>query len=237
MTYFIREPVLHPTPILELRPTQMTLGMVEVALKRKSWKAQNSKQLADFLDHHMVPVVIGPGEDRFLIDHHHLARALHDEGIDSVFVTIVADFHKLDAPEIWNMMDFHGWTHPYDGKGRRRDSADLPKTVGDMEDDPYRSLAGQLRAIGGFAKDSTPFSEFVWADFLRRRIKPKEVRKDFSAALRIALDFAKSEDASYLPGWCAPHATQNGADGGKSGADTRKSGAKRRSADKVSHED
>ncbi len=237
MSYRIREPSLHATPVLDLRPTQMTLGMVEVTLKRKSWKAQNPKNLTDFLGHHMVPVIIGPGERRFLIDHHHLARALHDEGIDSVFVTIVADFHRLDAPEFWNMMDFHGWTHPYDGKGRRRDYADLPKTVGDMEDDPYRSLAGQLRNVGGFAKDSTPFSEFVWADFLRRRIKPKDVRKDFSEALQIALDFAKSEDASYLPGWCALHAKPNRADAGKSGADARKSGAKRRSQDKVPHEE
>jgi hypothetical protein len=237
MSYRIREPSLHATPVLDLRPTQMTLGMVEVTLKRKSWKEQKPKKLTDFLSHHMVPVIIGPGEQRFLIDHHHLARALHDEGIDSVFVTIVADFHKLDAPEFWNMMDFHGWTHPYDDKGRRRDYADLPKTVREMEDDPYRSLAGQLRNIGGFAKDSTPFSEFVWADFLRRRIKPKDVRKDFSEALQIALDFAKSEDASYLPGWCAAHAKSNRADAGKSGADARKSGAKRRSQDKVPHED
>ena len=201
----IREPILRATPILDLRPTQITLGMVEVELKRKNWTAENPKKLLDFLGRHMVPVIAGPGDQHFLIDHHHLARALHDEGVDSVFVTTVADFRKLDIDEFWNMMDFHGWTHPFDGKGRRRDYADLPRTVKDMEDDPYRSLAGQLRAIGGFAKDSTPFSEFVWADFLRRRIKPKVVRKDFAAALNVALDLAKSPEASYLPGWCAPH--------------------------------
>ncbi len=221
MSYPIREPSLHATPVLELRPTQMTLGMVEVTLKRKSWKTQNPKKLVDFLGHHMVPVIIGPREQRFLIDHHHLARALHDEGIESVFVTIVADFHKLDPHDFWNLMDFHGWTHPYDGKGRRRDYADLPKTIKDMKDDPYRSLAGQLRNIGGFAKDSTPFSEFVWADFLRRRIKPKDVRKDFSKALNTALDFAKSPDASYLPGWCAPHVKKSGAEVSTSGKNGR----------------
>ena len=161
MSYSIREPSLHATPVLELRPTQMTLGMNEVTLKRKSWKTENRKKLIDFLGHHMVPVIIGPGQQRFLIDHHHLARALHDEGVDSVFVTIVADLHRLEPHDFWNMMDFRGWTHPYDGKGRRRDYADLPKTVKDMEDDPYRSLAGELRNIGGFAKDLTPFSEFV----------------------------------------------------------------------------
>ena len=205
MNYRIHEPSLHATPVLDLRPTQMTLGMGEVARKRKSWKSQGAKSLAEFLAHHMVPVVLGRGGRRYLIDHHHLARALHDEGVDSVFVTIVADFSKLDADAFWNIMDFHGWTHPFDGRGRRRAYADLPKTVAAMEDDPYRSLAGELRYIGGFAKDSTPFSEFVWADFLRRRIKAKDVRKNFEAATEKALTLAKSQEANYLPGWCAPH--------------------------------
>ena len=222
MNYRIHEPSLHATPVLDLRPTQMTLGMGEVARKRSAWKMQGGKTLSEFLGHHMVPVVVGPGGRRFLIDHHHLARALHDEGIDSVFVSIVADFRKLDANVFWNIMDFHGWTHPYDGKGRRRDYADLPKTVADMEDDPYRSLAGELRYVGGFAKDATPFSEFVWADFLRRRIKPKELRKDLAAATDKALALAKSEDANYLPGWCAPH----GAKVAPKPAETRKAASK-----------
>jgi hypothetical protein len=205
MNYRIHEPSLHATPVLDLRPTQMTLGMGEVVRKRNAWKSQGAKALAGFLAHHMVPVVVGPGGRRYLIDHHHLARALHDEGVDSVFVTIVADFSKLDADAFWNIMDFHGWTHPFDGKGRRRPYADLPKSVAAMEDDPYRSLAGELRYVGGFAKDSTPFSEFVWADFLRRRIKPKDLRKSFEAATEKALTLAKSDEANYLPGWCAPH--------------------------------
>jgi hypothetical protein len=205
MSYSIHEPSLHATSVLELRPTQMTLGMREVALKRKAWKAQGLKKLDGFLAHHMAPVVIGPGGHRYLIDHHHLARALYDEGVGNVFVAIVADFHQLDGPTFWNIMDFHGWTHPFDGKGRRRDFADLPKTVKDMEDDPYRSLAGELRNWGGFAKDTTPFSEFIWADFLRPRIKAKDLRKNFDASLTRAVAFAKSEAANYLPGWCAPH--------------------------------
>jgi hypothetical protein len=102
-------------------------------------------------------------------------------------------------------MDFHGWTHPYDSKGRRRPYSDLPRTVKGMEDDPYRSLAGELRNVGGFAKDSTPFSEFLWADFLRRRIKAKAIRADFEVALAKALALARSAEADYLPGWCGPH--------------------------------
>jgi hypothetical protein len=73
-----------------------------------------------------------------------------------------------------------------------------------MVDDPFRSLAGELRRAGGFAKDTTPFSEFLWADFLRRRLKRKNVEQDFARAVEKALELAKSRDADYLPGWCGP---------------------------------
>jgi hypothetical protein len=61
-----------------------------------------------------------------------------------------------------------------------------------------------LRRAGGFAKDTTPFSEFLWADFLRRRMKRKLVESNFDRAVERALELAKSTDADYLPGWCGP---------------------------------
>ena len=75
-----------------------------------------------------------------------------------------------------------------------------------MVDDPFRSLAGALRRRGGFAKDTTPYSEFLWADFLRRRLKRKQVDADFDGALEQALQFAHGGEADYLPGWCGPDA-------------------------------
>ena len=200
-----RDPVLHSTPILNLRPTQITVGMHEVYKKRDAWKKRTSIDLEKFLASHMVPVIKGLNAEYFLIDHHHLARALHEEGLSSVFVTVIADLSRLPEDHFWNMMDFHKWTHPYDSKGRRRPYSDLPRTVKAMEDDPYRSLAGELRNGGGFAKDSTPFSEFLWADFLRPRIKAKAIRANFEAALTDALVLAKSGDADYLPGLSGPH--------------------------------
>jgi hypothetical protein len=79
---------------------------------------------------------------------------------------------------------------------------DIPKSVSDLVDDPFRSLAGELRRLGGSAKDTTPFSEFLSADFLRRRTKRKLVELDFDRALIAAMKSAKSLDAIYLPGWC-----------------------------------
>ena len=75
-----REPLLNPVPIAELRPTQLTVGMSEVNAKRKEWQARNSKGGAGFLGKHMVPVVLGPKKRHYVTDHHHLARALHEEG-------------------------------------------------------------------------------------------------------------------------------------------------------------
>ncbi len=197
--------VLHATPIRSLRPTQMTVGMQEVRRKRDEWRKKASADLEKFLAQHMVPTIIGPGGAHHVIDHHHLALALHEEGVDSVFVATVADLSRLPEDHFWNMMDFKGWTHPYDGKGRRRPYADLPKTVAGLEDDPYRSLAGALRNNGGFAKDSTPFAEFLWADFFRPRIKARTIKADFQAAVDEAARIAKIGDADYLPGWCGPH--------------------------------
>ena len=79
-----RDPVLRPTPILSLRPTQMTVGMQEVRRKRDAWKAHPAADLSKFLAQHMVPTILGLGGRHYVIDHHHLALALHEEGVESV---------------------------------------------------------------------------------------------------------------------------------------------------------
>ncbi len=199
-----REPILTPVSILSLRPTQMTVGMKEVGEKRKRWREHKLKKRAKLLGTHMIPVVVGPDKKNYVIDHHHLARALHEEGEKNVLVSVVADLTMVDRKAFWVVLDNHRWVYPYDAKGERRDYGDLPKNVTGLKDDPFRSLAGELRRAGGFAKDTTPFSEFLWADFLRRRMSRKTVDNDFEKAIAQALSLGKSEDAVYLPGWCGP---------------------------------
>jgi hypothetical protein len=182
----------------------MTVGMREVKEKRKRWREHDEKKQADILGKHMIPVVLGPDQRYYVIDHHHLARALHDEGVKHVLVALIGDLTMVERDAFWGVMDNKRWAYPYDAKGERRTFRDLPKSVADLRDDPFRSLAGELRRIGGFAKDTTPFSEFLWADYLRRRIPRKSVESHFEKALEKALDAAKSKDAIYLPGWCGP---------------------------------
>jgi hypothetical protein len=200
----IREPVVTTVAIADLRPTQITVGMREVLAKRKRWRETRSKKGGEFLGKHMIPVILGAKRRHYVIDHHHLARALYDEGVKKLAVTVVIDLSALDRDAFWTVLDNRNWMHPFDAEGRRRHYRDIPKTVAELVDDPFRSLAGELRRAGGFAKDTTPFSEFLWADFLRRRLKRKSVERDFERAIEQALQLAKSPAANYLPGWCGP---------------------------------
>src|SRR5450432_551380 len=115
----VREPVLKPILIADLRPTQITVGMREVLARRKRWRALKGKKTA-FLETHMVPAILGPKERYYIIDHRHLVRALHDEGVKDVLVTITANLRKLDQDAFWIVMDNHNWMHPFDASGRRR---------------------------------------------------------------------------------------------------------------------
>jgi hypothetical protein len=199
-----REPVLHPVAIGDLRPTQMTVGYREVAEKQREWRERSDKHAGEYLGRHMIPVVRGPKGRPYVVDHHHLAMALHQEKQSEVLVTVMADLSALPKTAFWTFMDNRAWCHPYDAKGARRGFDAIPKTIAELADDPYRSLAGELRRAGGFAKDTTPFSEFLWADFLRARVRAKQIHDRFSAALEKAMALARSESASYLPGWCGP---------------------------------
>jgi hypothetical protein len=200
----LRDPVLDPVPVADLRPTQMTLGLREVAEKRREWRERAERDGPEFLGRHMIPVLKGPKGQPYVIDHHHLARALLDEGVTHVAINVIADLSSLSKSEFWVFCDNRGWCHPFDADGMRRAYDEIPKRISAMADDPFRSLAGELRRAGGFSKETTPFSEFIWADFLRRRIKRKLVEDDFGAAMTKALKLARAQPADYLPGWCGP---------------------------------
>ena len=150
---YVREPVLQPVPIESLRPTQITVGMREVEEKRKRLRKQKPQKIGSFIGHHMIPVVLGPKKRHYVIDHHHLSLALHKEGLRDVLVTVVLDLSALDLDAFWTVLDHKSLVYPFDAQGRRRDFADIPKTVMQLKDDPFRSLAGERRRAGGFAKD------------------------------------------------------------------------------------
>jgi hypothetical protein len=102
------------------------------------------------------------------------------------------------------MMEFHQWVYPFNEKGRRVPIEKLPTHVSLLKDDPYRSLAGLVRKAGGFAKDTTPFSEFLWAEHFRTHL-PISKTPQWPALTQAGVALALSVDASYLPGWVGAH--------------------------------
>ncbi|MDP9043671.1 MAG: chromosome partitioning protein ParB [Pseudomonadota bacterium] len=185
----------------QLRPTQMTAGFAEVARKRADWAALTKKQRHALLDSHWFPAVYGPGDRYYIVDHHHLGLALLQEGVKHIRVTVLADLSYLAMTIFWRVMEQRNWAHPFDATGRRRDFGTLPGRLRDLQDDPYRSVAGFLRGVGGYAKDTSPFAEFLWADYLRPHLTRKQIRTSMDAAVSEALGLARSPLARYLPGW------------------------------------
>lgn len=188
--------------IANLRPTQLTVGFREVEYKRQQWRGAGKKERAKLLRRHVLPAVIGPKAQPYIVDHHHFARALLEEDAGLVAVYIVADLSHLPKPEFWTYLDNSAWCHAYDEHGKRRELSDIPKRLEKLADDPFRSLAGALIRAGGCAKSNKPFSEFLWADYLRHRIDAQVVAADYEEAVGKALRLAKSDDAKSLPGWC-----------------------------------
>lgn len=183
-----------------LRPTQMTIGFIEVSNKRAEWQKLAKKARKQLIAEHWFPSILGPKGQYFIIDHHHLGMALHQEGQQEVQLTVLKDLSWLDMATFWRVMEFHQWVHPFDENGRRVGFDKLPQKISGLKDDPYRSLAGLARNAGAFAKDVTPYSEFLWADYFRTRL-PKKLLKSEQAALEQAALLASHPEASYLPGW------------------------------------
>jgi hypothetical protein len=196
-----RNPVLSRVPLKRLRPTQLSVGYAEVALKARQWARLGKKGRKLQLEHHVFPSVLGPGKEYYIVDHHHLGIALLEQGVEDVFVTVLDDMSWLEPPVLWRTMEFRAWSHPYDHRGLRRDYRDMPQRLTQLKDDPYRSLAGMVRDAGGFAKDQAAFVEFLWADYFRPLIAVAAIKKDPRRATRAGVRVARSHAARYLPGW------------------------------------
>jgi hypothetical protein len=192
--------------VKDLRPTQMTIGLQEVKRKQQYWAALGKKKRRKAMGEVLFPAVIGPRGAYFILDHHHTAVALVHEHARDVQVGIVKDLSALKPVDFWIYLDHQSWVHPYDQRGRRRSLKSMPSSLSALRDDPYRSLAGEVRDLGGFAKSDAPFLEFLWTNYFRAQIRSGTLKSHYHKALKQALRLAASERTRYLPGWVGERA-------------------------------
>lgn len=186
-----------------LRPTQIAVGMQLVKSKRKGIRKLERRpaELVEFILENPIRVIAGPASLFYIVDHHHLALALLDEGFETAPVIVLGDLTETPRAQFWAEMTAKGWVHPVDGEGVQRPISAIPNKVKNMEDDAYRSLAGFVRLKGGYLKSQTPFAEFLWADFYRSRITPKQLKRNFDKQIPVAMKLAATADAAKLPGY------------------------------------
>ncbi len=187
----------------KLHPTQLTVGMKEVKEKKRHLAKLEAGERRQFMQDHPMPAVVGPEGKLFITDHHHLGRGALEAGVEVGWFQVEADLSKFPTDSFWGEMDAHAWVHPLDEHGVRRHYDKIPHHLDGLVDDVYRSLAGYVRANGGYKKTPSPFAEFEWADFFRRLVAIEDVENDFDAAVKIAVALARSERARGMPGYTA----------------------------------
>jgi hypothetical protein len=223
--------------VSSLSPTQFAVGRAEVQVRtgrmNKKFKEEPGR-LHDYLRVRPVPIVVRR-EKFYLVDHHHLVRALYDAlhkargGDICVYVKVLANASTLEDVYFWKTMHQQNRVYLFDrsGGGPQQPNT-LPTHIKDLGFDPYRSLAWIVREQHGYVKNDAPFSEFKWANFFRTRILLDqdilagkhtfddfafkvdksgrlEVTDDGKEVLEEALFLASSAEARGLPGFRGEH--------------------------------
>ena len=191
--------------VLDLRPTQMALGMKEVEHRVNIIRGLKKEELQDYLHVRKVPVVLAPKGRIYLVDRHHLVRACWEASVTEVTTDVIADLSAHSFDDLWAKMKESNWIFPFDQfGGGPHDPIHLPENVRGMADDPYRSLAWMVRDKGGFQKSPQPFAEFHWANYLRKHMRLHPAFDNIHEAITEALHLCRHPQANHLPGFVKP---------------------------------
>jgi len=188
-------------PIADLRPTQLTLGFSEVAERAAKLEKQSPADRKSYLEKKAIPHVIGPGKRIYMVDHHHLVRALWSINIrEAVLGDTLADWSDLEDRPFWRKMEKNGYCWPIDTDGNRRPFAAIPHHISELPDNVWRSLARRVRGEA-FEDQDTPYQEFIWGDYFRTFMSRRLIELKFDLAVELAIKLALLAEAEDLPGF------------------------------------
>ena len=187
--------------IAHLRPTQLTLGLAEVEERAAKVAAMTPAEREAYLQSKPVPHVLGPGNQIFMVDHHHLARALWSLNMTEVVLgERLADWSGLETKAFWRTMESKGYCWPIDADGNRRPYAAIPASIAGLTDNVWRTLARSMRGKA-FENQDTPYQEFMWGDYFRTFMSRRLIELQFDLAADLAKKLARLPEAQDLPGF------------------------------------
>ena len=185
----------------DLRPTQLTLGLEDVRRRAEKMALLEAEKLTELIEKKAIPYVIGPEREIYIIDHHHLCRALWSIGKKkAVLGTLLGDWSDLGAKAFWAEMDKNGYCWAIDSEGHRRPYSAIPKHISELTDNVWRSLARAVRGHA-FTNEDTPFQEFIWGDYFRTFMSRRLIEHDFELSKKVATKVAHLKEAEDLPGF------------------------------------
>ena len=187
--------------IADIRPTQLTLGFAEVARRAAKISKMSVDKRDAYLQGKAIPYVVGPGQQLYIVDHHHLARALWSIDIQEVVLgEQIADWSSMEIKSFWRKMESEGYCWPIDADGNRRPYAAIPEHISELTDNVWRSLARRVRGEA-FEDLDTPFQEFMWGDYFRTFMSRRLIELEFDLAAEVATKLAQLDEAQDLPGY------------------------------------
>lgn len=184
-----------------LHPTQGGVGQIQVDETQATLAGMSAKQLDKLMKKKEIPVVIAPDGSYWLVDRHHLTKALWQQGVKDARVKVIGRLQ--DKANFWSQMQNNHWAWLKDEKGQPLTPEQLPTSIDKLPDYPYRTLAGLLQNAGYFRKDKQVyFVEFAWASWLGKQMQWMPVDStNLAARLQQAKRLACGSDASDLPGY------------------------------------
>ncbi|MFQ1821560.1 ParB-like protein [Aeromonas veronii] len=184
-----------------LHPTQGGVGQIQVDETQATLAGMSAKQLDKLMKKKEIPVVIAPDGSYWLVDRHHLTKALWQQGVRDARVKVIGRLQ--DKANFWSQMQNNHWAWLKDEKGQPLTPEQLPSSIDKLPDYPYRTLAGLLQNAGYFRKDKQVyFVEFAWASWLGKQMQWMPVDStNLAARLQQAKRLACGSDASDLPGY------------------------------------
>ncbi|MGL5324952.1 MAG: ParB-like protein [Aeromonas sp.] len=184
-----------------LHPTQGGVGQIQVDETQATLAGMSAKQLDKLMKKKEIPVVIAPDGSYWLVDRHHLTKALWQQGVKDARVKVIGRLQ--DKANFWSQMQNNHWAWLKDEKGQPLTPEQLPISIDKLPDYPYRTLAGLLQDAGYFRKDKQVyFVEFAWASWLGKQMQWMPVDSaNLAARLQQAKRLACGSDAKELPGY------------------------------------